>query len=250
MKASPLAFPLLLAAGLVAAAWPAPARAQDSVILQNGVTREGKVVGVSGGNIRLQINNAVTGIPLGDVREIRMDAPPEFDAAAARLAAGDAAGALGALQKINETFGGLPAPWAARAAAMLGDAQLATGDVEGARATYDKFRTTYPQATDLANLGSARLAVDAGQHDEAAKLLEPLLAKSPTTAFPPASEGGALTQAHYLSGRIKEAAGDHQAALAHYLKASAVFPHDRASATAAQARADALRAGDAGLIAP
>jgi len=76
MKASPLALPLLLAAVLGAAAWPPPAHAQDSVILQSGLTREGKVVGVTGGNIRLQINNAVTGIPLRDVREIRMDAPP------------------------------------------------------------------------------------------------------------------------------------------------------------------------------
>jgi len=250
MKASPLAprLPALLVC--LAFAGAAVSSAQDAIVMQSGETREGKVVGVSGGNVRLQIAGATTGLPLRDIREIRMAAPPEFDTAAAQLAAGDASGALAALQKINETFAGLPAPWAERAAAMLGDAKLAAGDTAGARAAYESFRTTYPQATALANLGMARLAVDAGDYDEAAPLLEPILVLSSTTAFPPPAEAGALTQAHYLAGRIKEAAGDHQAALEHYLKASTVFPFDRAAATSAQTRADQLRAAHPGLIAP
>jgi predicted negative regulator of RcsB-dependent stress response len=250
MKASPLAPRLLAILVCCVLASAAGVSAQDAVVLQSGETREGKVVGVSGGNVRLQIDGGATGIPLRDIREIRMAAPPEFDAAATQLATGNASGALAALQKINETFAGLPAPWAERAAAMLGDAKLATGDTAGARAAYESFRTTYPQAPALANLGMARLAVDAGNYDEAAPLLEPILAQSATTAFPPPAEAGALTQAHYLSGRINEAAGDHQAALEHYLKASAVFPFDRASAASAQTRADELRATHAGLIAP
>jgi TolA-binding protein len=227
-----------------------PLRAQDAVVLKSGLTREGKITGVSGGNVRLQIDGGSTGIPLADIREIRMDAPPEFDAAASRLASGDATGAVSALQKINDTFSGLPAPWAERAAALLGDAKLAAGDKTGAAAAYDQLNKTYPQATALANLGRARMAVDDGKFDQAAPLLAPLLANSGKTAFPAPADGPALSQAHYLMGRIEESGGDFPAALASYLKASAVFPFDKTAATSARQRADALRAGHAGLIAP
>ena len=246
MKASPLPA-LLLLLGLGAAT---PAAAQDTVILNGGVTREGKIIGVSGGNIRIQTPNGTVGTPLSQVREIRMDAPPEFDAAASQLAAGDAQGAVGALTKINETFSGLPVPWAERAAALLGDAKLAAGDKEGAAAAYDNLTKTYPQATALANLGRARLAVDAGQFEEASPLLQPLLAGADKTALPAPADGPPLCQAYYLMGRVQEAAGDHQAALASYLKASTLFPFDQNAAADAQQRADALRAEHAGLIAP
>ena len=251
MKASPRVpqrFFLVLAALATASL---PVAAQDAVVMKSGATREGKITGVSGGNVRLQIpGGGATGIPLAEIREIRMDAPPEFEAAAARLASGDAAGAVGALQKINDTYAGLPAPWAQRATALLGDAKLADGDKEGAAAAYDKLAQTYPEATALANLGRARLAVEGGRFDQASPLLEPLLATSDQTAFPAPSDAAALCQAHLLTGRVQEAAGDHQAALASYLKASALFPFDKNAATDAQKRADALRAEQAGLIAP
>jgi len=250
MKASPRAPLRLLAALALVATTAAPTAAQDAVVLKSGLTREGKITGVSAGNVRLQVDGGSTGIPLADVREIRMDAPPEFDAAAARLASGDTAGAVTALQKINEDFAGLPAPWAERAAALLGDAKLAAGDKAGAAAAYDQLTQTYPQATALANLGRARLAVDDGKFDEAAPLLAPLLANSDKTAFPAPADGPALSQAHYLMGRIKEAAGEFPAALENYLKASVVFPFDKNAAADARKRADALRAEHAGLIAP
>jgi len=250
MKSSPLASLKLFAVVAVGLAAAAPAGAQDAVVLKSGLTREGKITGVSGGNIRLQMGNATTGIPLADIREIRMDAPPEFDAAVAKLTSGDAAGAAGALQKITDTYAGVPTPWAERALALLGDAKLAAGDKEGAAAVYDKLAQAYPQAKALANLGRARLAVDGGKFNEAEPLLQPLLQASAKTGLPAASDGPAYTQAHYLAGRIKEAAGDDQAALEHYLTASAVFPFDQASASSARQRADALRAENAGLIAP
>ena len=227
------------------------AAAQDAVVMKAGVTREGKITGVSGGNLRLQVQGGGSaGIPLAEIREIRMDAPPEFEAAAARLANGDAAGAVAALQTINDTYAGLPAPWAQRAAALLGDAKLAAGDREGAAAAYEKLSQTYPEATAMANLGRARLAVESGRYDQASPLLEPLLAASDQTAFPAPSEAVALCKAHLLAGRVQEAAGDRQAALASYLKASALFPFDQNAAEDAQKRADALRAEHAGLIAP
>lgn len=251
MKASPLAQPLrfaALAAALAAAPWAA---AQDAVVLRSGLTREGKITGVSGGNVRLQASGGgSTGIPLADVREVRMDPPPELESAARRLAEGEAAAAAAELGKINDAYAGLPAPWAERAAALLGDAKLAAGDKEGAAAAYDQLTRIYPQATALANLGRARLAVEAGRPAEADSLLGPMLAAADKTALPSAVDGPALSQGFYLDGRVKEAAGENQEALVSYLKAAALFPFDKNSAADAQKRADALRAANPGLIAP
>jgi tetratricopeptide (TPR) repeat protein len=229
---------------------PASAPAQDAVVLKTGVTREGKITGAKDGSVRLQMGAATTGIPVADIVEIRMAAPPEFDAAAAQLARGDAKGAVAALQKINTDYAGLPTAWAERATAMLGDAKLAAGDAAGAKEAYAAFSRTYPKATALANLGLARLAVDAGQYEQAGKLLDPVLAKSAATAFPEPADGPPLCQGHYLMGRVREAAGDKQAALEHYLTASAVFPFDRSAAAEAKTRADKLRSENTGLIAP
>ncbi len=247
---------LLLAAGLAFGLAAGSAKAQDKVTLRSGPVREGRVVGVAGGNLRLEIKApggaAATTIsmPLADVKEIAMADPAEFTAAAERLAKGDAKGAAAALDKINQTFAGLPAAWAQRAAAMLGDAKLAAGDKAGAKAAYDRFGKTYPQATDLADLGMARLAVDEGKYQEAETRLAKVLASSSKTAFPPPAQAPMISQGHYLMGRVREAAGDNQAALEHYLKAATVFPFDRNAAADAQARADALRAKNPGLIAP
>ena len=251
MKASPSAPRRLFLVLVAVAAATVSASSQDAVVMKTGLTREGKITGVSGGNVRLQIQaGSSTGIPLAEIREVRMESPPEFDAATSRLAGGDAVGAVEALQGINDTYPGLPAPWARQAAALLGDAKLASGDSEGATAAYDKLAQTYPEATALANLGRARLAVEAGQFSQAALLLEPLLAASDQTAFPLPSDAAPLCQAHFLHGRVQEAAGDYQGALASYLMASALFPFDQQAAAGARQRADTLRAEHAGLIAP
>lgn len=250
MKASSLHAILALAATSALAASAAPAAAQDVIVLQTGGTREGKVTAVSDGGLKIQSGAGSATIPLAQVKEVRMQPPPELEAAASQLAKGNAKGAVSTLEKLNATFARLPAPWVVRAAAMLGDAKLAAGDKAGAEAAYAEFAKSYPQATELANLGRARLAVESGNYAEAEKMVAPILATSAKTIIPDAAAGNALCQSHYIAGRAREAAGDHQAALANYLKASAVFPQDTATAADAQARADKLRSEHPGLIAP
>lgn len=250
MKASPLpGLTAILATALVAASTPS-ASAQDYVIRKSGQKVEGKILGTSGASLKIELAQGATTIPLADVKELQMQPPADFEAAAAQLARGDAKGAAAALQKINETFAGLNVPWFQRAAVLLGDAKLAAGDKEGAKAAYEQFAKANPSATGLANLGMARLAIESGDNAGAAKLLAPVLAQSAKTALPDPAEGSSLCQAHYLMGRIKESEGDKPAAFENYLKASALFPFDQNAVVDAAKRADALRSENPGLIAP
>lgn len=238
-----------LLAGWLAIAATA-ATAQDLIVLKSGVTREGRIVGVANQNVQLEVGaGARTGIRLADIAEIRMAAPPEFDAAVTALQQGRATDAIAILQKLNQAFAGLPADWTERAAAMLGDAQLAAGNPKAAEEAYKKFQAAYPGAKDLANLGMARLAVEQRDFAAAQKLLEPLLEGSDKIVAPDETTGAKLSQANLLMGQVLEAEGRHEEALQSYLLAVAVFPQDRAAASAAQARADALRKEHA-VIAP
>lgn len=249
MKASPL--PGLAAIlGLLMAATAPDLAAQDYVVQKSGRRLEGKITGTSGSSIKIQLDKGATTIPLADVKELGMQPPAEFEAAATLLARGDARGAAEALQKINNDFAGLDTPWLQRAAVLLGDAKLAAGDKEGAKTAYEKFAKAYPSATGLANLGMARLAIESGDSAGAAKLLAPILSQSAKAALPPPADGSSFCQAHYLMGRIREKEGDKPAALENYLKASALFPFDQNAASDATKRADALRAENPGLIAP
>ena len=254
MKASPLpglAAILAVAAAIVTAR---EASAQDYVVRKSGQRVEGKIVGASGNALEVEItqgtSKAKTKIAFADIQELSMRPPAEFEAAAALLSRGDARGAAEALQKINGNFTGLDVPWFQRASVLLGDAKLAAGDKEGAKAAYEQFAKAFPRSTNLASLGMARLAIESGDTAGAAKLLAPILAKSAKTALPPPEDGSSLCQAHYLMGKIKESQGDKPAALENYLKASALFPFDQNAVADATKRADALRAENPGLVAP
>lgn len=249
MKASPLPV-AMLAVVVFFGGSPLECRGADTVVRKNGQTLEGRIVGSGNGNLRIKVGEATISVPLADVRQLSMQPPAEFAAAAAQLARGDADGAASALEKINQDYAGLPASWAERAAAMLGDAKLAAGDKEGAKAAYDQMVKTYPGAAALANLGMARLAVESGDMTGAAKLLEPLAAKSAKTGLPAEADGPAFSQTFYLLGRIEESSGNKAAALQNYLKASALFPFDQNAVVDARKRADALRSADPGLIVP
>ena len=248
MKASPLPAAVLAAAALLTSGIH-PCKA-DAIVRKSGQTLEGQVVGTSGGNVSVKVGAGVTTIPLTDVTRLIMEPPAEFTAAAAQLSSGNAKAAAAALEKINQTFSGLPAPWAERAAVMLGDAKLAAGDQAGAKAAYEQFSKTYPAAQALANLGLARLAVESGDNAAATKLLEPLVAGSDKIVLPPSGKGPELSIAFYLLGRTQEASGNKAKALENYLKASALFPFDENAVADAKKRADALRSAEPGLIAP
>ncbi|MGA0094032.1 MAG: tetratricopeptide repeat protein [Chthoniobacterales bacterium] len=254
MKSSPL--PPYAAALLLgfAVAVTQSAPAQDVVVRKSGQKLEGRIVGTKGNSIKIELKDgprgAATSVPFADLKELQMQPPAEFEAAAAQLSRGDATGAAAALQKINENFAGLDAPWFQRAAVMLGDAKLAAGDKEGAKAAYDQFAKANPSAIGLANLGMARLALESGDPAGAETLLSALLEQSSKTALPEPADRASLGQACYLMGRVKEAGGDKAGALESYLKASALFPFDKNAVADAQKRAEALRNENPGLIVP
>ena len=182
-------------------------------------------------------------LPLASIKEVRMSVlPPEFAAAQRALSAKDYPAAQKALQAL-EKYRGLPAEWAQQATAMLGDLYIEMGQTEKAETAYKDFQRLYPaaQGGPQAEVGMARLAVAKKQYDAAKTKLEPIVTKALGEKNVPANLAYAYSQTFYLTGQIKEAAGDFTGALESYLRTVTLFYGDRTAVAQAQEKADELR---------
>ncbi len=232
--ASKIALCLLLVATSVSG-W-----AQDVLVLTNGQRREVQVLSVSDGRVRFKAGPAETTLPLDQVASVRMAAPKAFEEAVEVWKTGDAAKTLPLLKPLVENFRSLPAPWAERASALLGTVLLESGDLAGAEAAFAAFQKAYPDATGLADIGLARLAVEKKDFATASAKLTPIVEVGKKTLLAESGKSSEYGQAFYLMGNVLENEGKFPEALEHYLLAVTVFYEDPAVVNRAQARADAL----------
>jgi len=242
MKRTYLTAPFLaLALGV---SLPAAAMAQDLIVLQAGPPRSGEILGVSGGNVRLQIGEGgqkvTTSLPLAQVKSVSKEPPAAYDQALKDWQAGNASAAVAKLKPLVETFNGLPTAWARRSSALLADASIETGDIPGAEAALAAFETAYPDAGDLTNLTKAKIAVAKKDFASAKSLLAPIIEQGAQTKLADSAQSVAYGQAFYLMGQIRESEGAYAEALEDYLRTATLFFEDEAAATRAQIRADAL----------
>ena len=240
-------FPLqqLLSAIACAFLLSSAASAQDIITLVTGAQQQGKVLGVTpSGTVEFQLPGTTNklGLPLSQVKDVRMATPVEFGQAMTAYAAKDYPKTLTLVKALNDKFKGLPTVWAQQAAMLLGELYIQTDDLAKAEAAYNDFKRLYPAAGSLqSEVGLARLAVAKKDFAVAKQKLEPiteaaLKEKSVTTA-----NALAYSQAFLVSGQVKEAEGNLPAALEDYLRTVTLFYHDRTAVTSAQDRADALR---------
>ena len=253
--ASLLLTALLVIAGHVRAQTPAP----DRVVLKTGEQQVGKVLGVSNGQVQLEISTGSAAgrltFNLAQISRVEASAPAAYTAGVAAFEAGDFDRALAALKPVAETFRGLPTDWARDAAALLGDIYLEKKDLARAEAAYADYAKVYGGGgggdSVRTTVSLARLALAKGDAAGARARLEPLAAAALQNPLKASSaEAAAYGQVFLLLGRQQEAAGDWPAALTSYLRTVTLFYRDRAAVAAAQKAADALRAVHPGVIAP
>lgn len=236
-----------------------PLRAQDRLIFKDNHVQDGKVVGMNGPSVLMNVvtsagNTGQISFSLGLLNRVEAAPPPAYQAGMTAYGAGDWDKALAALKPVAEQFKGLPTPWAQQAAASLGDIYIEKNDLARAEAAYNDYRKLYPAggaSTLRFNLGQARLAFARNNLPQATKQLDGIIAlalKDPADAS--RTDSSAYGQAFYLRGQIKDREGDAQAALGDYLRTVTLFYQDAPTTARAQKNADALRAAHKELVAP
>jgi hypothetical protein len=244
---------LLLAAACVLVSFLSRADAQDSVTLKNGSRREGQIVGVSGGTVRIAIQSpngiVETSVPLADVQSASMQAPSAFEDAKKLLARGNVAAGSAKLAPLVEKFLGLPVPWVQSATIALMGAQIDSGDLASAEKTLEAFNRAYPDASDLTSLLRARLAIGKGNFIGAKPLLAPIVAQGEQTKRADSQQSKLFGQAFYLMGQIREKENDLPSALQDYIRVTTLFFDDESVARKAQERVDFLT-GEKKVIVP
>jgi tetratricopeptide (TPR) repeat protein len=214
--------------------------AQDLVIQKDNQRREGAVLGVTDGKLRIKIGPAETSLPMEQVASVVKAPPPQYEDALKAWQSGNAEKTLSFLKPVVETFRGLPTEWAERASALLGDVYLSLDQLSAAEAAFAEFTTAYPASKSLANIGLARLAVARKDFAGAKSRLTPIVAEANDIIATDAARSANYGQAFYLMGIVRENEGAYPEALRDYLKAVTLFHGDKAIVAKAQERAEFL----------
>ncbi|HEY5706929.1 MAG TPA: hypothetical protein VIS96_15305 [Terrimicrobiaceae bacterium] len=214
--------------------------AQDVVVQKDKQRREGEILGVAEGKLKIRIGPAETSLPMDQVASVTKAPPKACDEALIAWQSGNANKALGLLKPVVETFRGLPTDWAERGSALLGDIYLSLDQLPAAEAAFAAFTKAYPSAKSLSNIGLARLAVSRKDFDAAKTRLEPIIAEAESVVAAGTGQSATYGQAFYLMGIVRENEGAYPEALRDYLSAVTLFHDDKAVVAKAQERADFL----------
>jgi tetratricopeptide (TPR) repeat protein len=214
--------------------------AQDLVVQKDGQRREGEILGLASGKLKIKIGPAETSIPMEQVASVTKAPPKAYEESFRAWQSGNANKSLSLLKPLVESFRGLPVEWAERASALLGDVYLSLDQFPAAEAAFAEFTKSYPTATSLSDLGLARLAMTKKDFAGARTKLAPIVAEAEKVAAADAGRSATYGQAFYLMGMIRENEGDYSEALRDYLSAVTLFHSDEAVVAKAQERADFL----------
>lgn len=231
--------------------------AQDKLIFKDNHVQEGKVTGMTGNSVMVNLTTASgapgqIGFDLGLLSRVDAAPPASFQAGNAAYAAGDWDKALAAFKPITDQFRGLPTEWARQAFAMLGDIYIEKNDMVRAESAYNDFHKLYPGGSSLRfSLGQARIALARTNGPAARQQLDPIVnaaLKNPTEIS--RADGAVYGQAFFLLGQLQEKEGKPVDALDDYLRTVTLYYQDATTAARAQQRADALRTAHKDLSVP
>lgn len=231
---------ILLTLALVLVTVVGQARAQEALVLKDNTRREGQILGIADGKVKIKIGPVETSIALDQVVSVVKPAPKAFDDILAAWQTGDANKTITLLQPFVQTYRGLPTPWAERASALLGEVYLSLNQLPAAETAFADFQKAYPSSTSFTAIGLARLAVAKKDFAGAKTRLQPILVEASKVTIPPAGKSATYGQAYYLMGMVNESEGKYAEALQDYLSTVTLFYEDNAVVSKAQERADAL----------
>jgi tetratricopeptide (TPR) repeat protein len=214
--------------------------AQDVVVQKDGQRREGEILGVADGKLRIKVGPAETSIQMDQVASVSKAPPKSYEEALGEWQDGNANKTLSILKPLVDTFRGLPTEWTERASALLGDVYLSLDQFPAAEAAFAEFTKSYPNATSLSDIGLARLAVSKKDFAGAKTRLAPIVAEAEKVVAAGGGKGATYGQAFYLMGIVHENEGAYPLALRDYLSAVTLFYDDEAVVAKARERAELL----------
>ncbi|PTY04467.1 hypothetical protein DB346_03260 [Verrucomicrobia bacterium LW23] len=224
--------------------------AQDKIVRNDGSVLQGVVQGYTvkdgAGTISFNVNGAVIGVPSRDVNKVEMQTPPEV----ARSKTQTPADRIKMLTPVVAKFKGLPAEWVTEAMAEIARAHVELGQESQSMAIYEEMEKLYPnnRFRIQAAAGKAEMAVRAGKHDEALKIVQPIIEQANKSLSPNDDDARLYANAFLVRGRALQAQGKNAEALEAYLTVVTTLYQNEDAAKKAEDLAAKLRQSNPNLI--
>jgi tetratricopeptide (TPR) repeat protein len=203
--------------------------ADDQIVKTDGSPPiSGTILGVSDGAATVQTQIPGGGVAkfpvmIADIKSITMATPP----AVAKVQAPNTppGEVIAALEGPVKQFAGLPVTWVVDAMAQLGDAYSQVGQTDKALEIYNKIGSLYPNSpyTAVADASRAQVDLDAGQVDEALKIVQPIVDKANQDIAPSPIDGATYAKAFIVYGRALEVQKKLPEALEAFLTVKTMF---------------------------
>ncbi len=202
--------------------------AADQIVKTDGTSVNGRIVGVSDGQVTIESRSSNGGVAqfpvaISDIKSISMAMPAEV----AKVQGPDATpgAVIAALEPQVKKYAGLPADWVVEAMAQLAQAYAAQGQGDRAAATYNQIDTLYPGSKYHAQAvaGKAALSLAAGKIDDALAAVQPIIDQANKDIAPSPSDGALYANAFLVYGQVLEAQKKPQQALEAYLTVKTMF---------------------------
>jgi tetratricopeptide (TPR) repeat protein len=220
--------------------------AQDKIVKNDGSTVTGVIQEFSKGNVMINKDGAVFGVPVRDVNKVEMQTPAEV-AQAKTLPPADQ---IKKLAPIVAKFKGMPSDWVTETMADEARAYASLGQDKESLAIYDEMEKLYPnnRFKIQAAAGKAEMALNAKKPDEALKMIAPLIEQANKTISPSDDDARLYATAFLVQGRALEAQGKLSEALEAYLTVVTTLYQNSDAAKKAEELATKLRHSNPNLI--
>ena len=133
--------------------------AQDFIVQKDGQRREGEILGVVDGKLKIKVGPAETSIAMDQIASVTKAPPKAYEDAIKAWQEGNANQTLSLLKPMVEDFRGLPTEWAERAGALLGDVYLSLDQLPAAESAFAEFTKSTRMPLPFRILASRDLAV-------------------------------------------------------------------------------------------
>lgn len=206
-------------------------RSEDKIFRKGSRTpTQGTILRVEDASVRIALPGGAgeTAMQRAEIDRVEIVVPKDVEAGIKASLEGNSAASIKLLEPIYTQYRGLPQDWIEEMSIRLGESYLSAKDWTKAHALFAGFLKFYPKSPfhDNATSGNAECLFHSNQPEQAAKLLEAMIAERDKEVAVNDEQSRAMGRACVVLGRSLLASNKNETALEAFLKTTVLYYKD------------------------